>query len=937
MVFINYRVVLSVALLFCFATANGETIKLFDGKSLDSWEGDPAHWRVENDAIVGVIPAGQTLNKNTWLVWRGGELADFDLRLQMKLTGAPSANSGIQFRCQVENVDHVLGYQADLDQGATWLGRIYDEHGRALLVERGSRVLISPDGTRRDETFAPANEYAVLFREHAWNDYRIVAVGDHIAVYVNGTLFSELRDQQIKEQDLKGGLALQLHSGPETRIEFRNIELESLAANDTRLGEFRFKTKDIPSVDATNDATRLPGAAPSNADGVDLNFGFESGSLAGWTVTGDAFKNQPVNRDGIAGRWPGQTSQKQGDFFIGGFEIVGDNGKGTLTSATVKATAPFASFLFGGGNTKATRGEIILLATQDASEEVIFTVVGTNKEQMRRVVADLRPWSGRQITVRIVDESNGPWGHLNFDDFRFHDERPQIAEEPTSTSWRSINNPLLQQLVPNVVAGGTDEPSAETLRQMFVPEGFSVDTVAAEPDVHQPIAFTFDARGRLWVAEAYSYPQKRADGEGLDRILILADEDGDGSFETKHVFTTGLNLVSGLQVGHGGVWVGAAPELLFIPDADGDDRPDGEPKVMLDGFGFADTHETLNNFIWGPDGWLYGNQGVFNQSRVGKPGSPDEQRQSLAAGVWRYHPVRHVFEVFAHGGSNQWGLDYDEFGQMFMTHCRSYWGRGSTTHVIQGGNYWNQVNGGYAPYISSQEIAGIPRMQSFMLASSRYGHGEGGAGKPGSRQVYGGHSQVGTMIYLGDNWPPEYRNHLFSHNLHGHQINHQINVRESGGYNTIHAGYDVLFCADRQYVAVDLQYGPDGAVYISDWYDPRHCHSPNIEQWDRGNGRIYRMKFDATYKPVIVDFTKASDQQLVEAQLHANDWQVRMARLVLSERAAKGAIDSEAIEQLRVMAREHDDPARRLRGTVGIACDRSSRHCIGHRTCQRSK
>ena len=119
---------------------------MFDGKTLQGWEGDLSYWRVEDGTIVGEIPSGKTLGKNTWLLWRGGELADFDLRVQVRLMGAPTANSGIQFRCQARTVDHVAGYQADLDMGATWLGRIYDEDGRALLVERGSRVAIAPDG-----------------------------------------------------------------------------------------------------------------------------------------------------------------------------------------------------------------------------------------------------------------------------------------------------------------------------------------------------------------------------------------------------------------------------------------------------------------------------------------------------------------------------------------------------------------------------------------------------------------------------------------------------------------------------------------------------------------------------------------------------------------------------------------------------------------------
>ncbi|MCA9071649.1 MAG: hypothetical protein KDA84_22135, partial [Planctomycetaceae bacterium] len=248
-----------------------------------------------------------------------------------------------------------------------------------------------------------------------------------------------------------------------------------------------------------------------------------------------------------------------------------------------------------------------------------------------------------------------------------------------------------------------------------------------------------------------------------------------------------------------------------------------------------------------------------------------------------------------------------------MTHCRSRWGEGPTTHVIQGGHYWNQVNGGYAPFISNTAPPGIPAMRNYLLASARYGHGEGGAGKRGSRAVYGGHSHVGTMIYLGNNWPDDYRNHLFTHNLHGHQMNHQVNVREAGGYNTLHAGQDVLFCSDQQYIGVDLQYGPDGAVYISDWYDPRHCHNPNLELWDRGNGRMYRMKYDATFKPVQVDYTSASDQELAEAQLHPNDWHCRMARLVLAERAASRPISPKALARLREIATTNQAANRRLR------------------------
>jgi putative membrane-bound dehydrogenase-like protein len=881
-----------------------EPVAIFNGASLAGWEGEGTHWRVENGAIVGEIPAGTSLDHNTWLVWRGGELGDFEFNARVKLTGEPGANSGIQFRCQIDTVNHVSGYQADLDMGAVWLGRIYDEHGRALLLERGSRVDIAADGSRQVQVFAPAEQYAVLFRPNDWNDYRILAIGDRMSVFVNGTLFADLRDRQPGEQDLSGGLAFQLHSGPATRVEFKDITVEHLAADDSRLGEF-------PELEAIAASAEAPGIVPIGPDGGPLNLGFEEGSLAGWTATGDAFREQPVRQDGISSRWQGQTSNKEGDWFIGGYEIANDTGLGTLTSPTFAVTHPYLSFRLNGGSTPATRAEVFIPATGNDPENVLFTAVGDQREQMKLMVADLRRWQGATIAVRIVDESQGGWGHLNFDDIRWH-ETPPIAIEPES-AWRSTRNPVLQHLVANSVAVDESQPASATTAAMFVPEGFSVDVIAAEPDLHQPMAFTFDARGRLWVVEGHCYPQKRPEGEGIDRILIFADEDGDGTFESRKVFCEGLNLVSGMEVGHGGVWVGAAPELLFIADRDGDDIPDGPPEVLLNGFGYGDTHETLNNFQWGPDGWLYGNQGVFNRSEIGAPGDLAEQRRTMQAGVWRYHPVKKMFEVFAHGGSNQWGLDYDDHGQFFMTHCRSFWGEGGTTHVIQGGHYWNQVNGGYAPFISATPLPDRPWLRNYLLASARYDSGEGGAGRPGTGAVYGGHSHVGTMIYLGDNWPAEYRNHLFTHNLHGHQINHQINRREGGGYNTVHAGSDVFFCADQQYIGVDLQCGPDGAVYISDWYDPRHCHNPDIEQWDRGNGRMYRMKYDAAYQPVRVDLTQMTDDELVALQLHANDWYVRTSRLVLAERAAILGIAPSAVKQLREMAASHADPSRRLR------------------------
>lgn len=905
---------------WCFNAWSSEPHSIFDGKSLTGWEGDLQYWRVEDGCVVGEIAPGTTLGKNTWLVWRGGRLADFDLQLQFRISGLPAANSGIQIRCQVDNVDHVSGYQADLDMGSTWLGRIYDEHGRALLVERGCRVHLKPDGTRRSEAFAPLHQYPVLVREHEWNDYRIVAIGERIDVYVNGTLFSSLWDQQLPDRDLEGELALQLHAGPETRIEFKQIRLEDLTESDRgRLAPFP-EREDVASVNAN-----AAGEVPVGNDGKSMNLGFEAGSLEGWTATGTAFRGQPVAADGISQRWPGQSSNKVGDYFIGGYELERDQGTGRLESPWFQVTKPYGGFLIGGGEHPSTRVEIVAKPKEGDEPKLIAQAVGSNREQMRRVAVDLSEHRGQWIQIRLIDESAGGWGHLNFDDFRFYDEPPASlgSDGSQGIAQRSTFNAILHSLQRNPPSAEEHRDTAEkTLAQMHVPEGFRVVAIASEPEVHQPIAMTFDDRGRLWVLEAHSYPQKRPEGQGLDRVLVFEDTNGDGGFETRKVFCEGLNLASGIEVGFGGVWIGAAPQLLFIPDRDRDDSPDGPPQVLLDGFGYGDTHETLNSFMWGPDGWLYGTQGVFNTSSIGPPGSPTQSRLYLSAGVWRYHPTRHEFEVFAHGGSNPWGLDYDQDGQLFMTHCRSFWGKGGTTHVMQGGHYWNQVNGGYAPFISSTATPSFPHLQNFLLASAHYDSGEGGAGKPGTGEIYGGHSHVGTMIYLGDNWPEEYRNHLLTHNLHGHQINHQVNRRLAGGYWTVHAGNDVLFCSDPQYIGVDLLLGPDGAVYFCDWHDTRHCHNPGVEVWDRGNGRIYRMQYDATYRAAQVDWYSASDDVLVEAQRHPNDWHARTARRVLAERYASKELPVGVRKRLIAMALDSTDVSLALRSIWTLHCAR---------------
>ncbi len=158
-------------------------------------------------------------------------------------------------------------------------------------------------------------------------------------------------------------------------------------------------------------------------------------------------------------------------------------------------------------------------------------------------------------------------------------------------------------------------------------------------------------------------------GDGNDRIVWFADKDGDGRHDERQVFADGLANVSALQWGFGGVWIVATPYLQFIPDKNADGKADGPPVTLLDGFDLNARHNVAAALLWGPDGWLYGCNGILSNSKIGKPGASDAERVAINCGVWRYHPVRHVFEPYAWGTTNPWGLDYNDAGQFFSTNC----------------------------------------------------------------------------------------------------------------------------------------------------------------------------------------------------------------------------------------------------------------------------
>lgn len=430
--------------------------------------------------------------------------------------------------------------------------------------------------------------------------------------------------------------------------------------------------------------------------------------------------------------------------------------------------------------------------------------------------------------------------------------------------------------------------SPEATRQLIrVPDGFAVTLFAGEPDIRRPLAFDFDDRGRLWVVENYAHPDWNPERR-VDRVVILEDGDRDGRFDKRSVFWDEGRFLTGIAYGHGGIYLCDGPELIFLADRDRDDRPDGAPEVLLDGWSLENLNNLPNHLTWAPDGWLWGCVGVGGESLVGPPDAPSKVRETISRGIWRYHPLQRRFEVLAHGCVNPWGVDFDRHGDAFNTNTVT----AHLWHVVPGAYFQRRRRETDNPfaYERIESIADHLHWGGGHWASSR-----GGKGK--HQAAGGGHAHTSAMIYLGDNWPDEYRDGFFTGNLHGNRINHDRLTPHGSTYVGTHAD-DVLTCDDPWFRPLELKYGPTGSVYVSDWHDTGECHDSDGSH--RTSGRIYRIAYGQTpLEPF--DLTERTDKELVELLRHQNQWYVRHAGRLLQERAARRAIANDAVERLAAM------------------------------------
>lgn len=441
----------------------------------------------------------------------------------------------------------------------------------------------------------------------------------------------------------------------------------------------------------------------------------------------------------------------------------------------------------------------------------------------------------------------------------------------------------------------------QAVSQMTTLPGYAVSAWSAEPMMGQPIAFCWDDRGRLWVAENRDYESREQgfSNDGTSRIVILEDTNRDGVADSRKVFMDEIVFPTAIAVGFDGVFVGAPPNLLFVPDRNGDDRADmAGIEVRLTGWGIQDRHETLNSLHWGPDGWLYGLQGYATTSKVRKPSGSGRiykhkepfpkdllsgEGVDINGGVWRYHPTKDLFEVVAHGFSNPWGIDYDAKGQLLISACviPHLW------HVIPGGIYQRQGGRHYNPYVYSD-------IQTIADHRHRSAHG-------------------GARVYQSDAFPDSEQGRIFMANIHEHAVLSDVLVRKGSGFTARH-GDDFVMANNAQWVGFSLEVGPDGALYVLDWHDSDICGNGVLH---KDTGRIFRITPTSSqaeaWEGRYGNLASLTDMQLVELQTSRSDWHARRARVILQSRAAKAPLNAAVHQRLREMFRSPKSPDSRLR------------------------
>lgn len=428
---------------------------------------------------------------------------------------------------------------------------------------------------------------------------------------------------------------------------------------------------------------------------------------------------------------------------------------------------------------------------------------------------------------------------------------------------------------------------AESAQQFHIADDLVWEQVLAEPLVAQPVNIKFDERGRLWVVQYRQYPYVEGlkvlsrdnawrvqydkvpkapphHERGRDRITIHEDTDGDGVYDRHKTFVEGLNICTAVCRGRGGAWVLNPPYLLFYPDKNNDDVPDGDPEVHLAGFGLEDTHSVVNSLCWGPDGWLYAAQGSTVSGDVVRPGLDKNPVHTLGQLIWRYHPEQKRYEIFSEGGGNAFGCEIDSKGRVFSGH------NGGNTrgfHYMQGA-YLQKGFNKHGPLSNPFAFGYFPAMNH--PAVPRFTHT--------------------FTLYEATSLPETHRGKLFGVAPLLNYVVESEMTAEGSTFKTRDVAFPIQ-SADPWFRPVDIKLGPDGALYVADWYDNQVAHLRSAEgQFDKSNGRIYRLQARGAKPQRLEDLGALTTAQLVERLRSDNRWIRQTALRLLGDRRDPAAI-----------------------------------------------
>jgi putative heme-binding domain-containing protein len=394
------------------------------------------------------------------------------------------------------------------------------------------------------------------------------------------------------------------------------------------------------------------------------------------------------------------------------------------------------------------------------------------------------------------------------------------------------------------------DPVAE-LAAMQVADGYEVNLFAADPLITKPLQMNFDPQGRLWVSSSSVYPQIKPGEVANDTVTILEDRDGDGRADAHTVFADGLLMPTAVLPGDGGVYVANSTEFLHLSDTNGDGKADSR-RVVLSGFGAEDTHHIIHTFRYGPDARLYFNQSIYIHSHVE---TPRGVRRLNAGGIWRFAPESLALDVFARGWVNTWGHAFDR------------WGRSLVTDGAGG----EGINYGFpgAAYLTA---AGTPRILKGM--------------NPGSPKY------CGLEIIDGRHLPDDAQGQLVTNDFRANRVC-RFRLTEQGSGFTSEKLPDLIHSQRVTFRPIDVKMGPDGAIYIADWYNPIIQHGEvdfRDERRDRTHGRIWRVT--AKGRPALprIDFTKLSTPELLGHLKSPESYARDMAKRVLFSRGSEAVV-----------------------------------------------